>query len=164
MEHLVDVAAPPGETEVPPQQQEQTAEQAAQQAYEQQVSSSAWPIAGTRRCHGDTPHEVLSCNWPRMLLPILSAVVMNALEEVCKRQWFARVSSSRTHRYDAACGAAQLAEHANMQQMHMTHQQYELEQQQAAQQEHYDAHVGHKRESEDPDCECPTRPTRNSFA
>ena len=43
-----------------------------------------------------------------------------------------------------------------MQQMHMAHQQYDLEQQQAAQQEHYEGHVGHKRESEDPDCECLT--------
>ena len=41
MEHLVDVAAPPGEGQVPPQQQEQTAEQAAQQAYEQQVGGSS---------------------------------------------------------------------------------------------------------------------------
>ena len=42
-----------------------------------------------------------------------------------------------------------------MQQMHMSHQQYDMAQQQAHQdqQQHYDPHVGHKREAEDADCE-----------
>ena len=46
MEHLVDVAAPAGEGDGAPQQQEQTAEQAAQAAYEQQVRGFA---RGTQR-------------------------------------------------------------------------------------------------------------------
>ena len=42
------------------------------------------------------------------------------------------------------------------QQMHMSHQQYEIAQQaQQDQQQHYEAHVGHKREAEDADCEQP---------
>ncbi len=45
-----------------------------------------------------------------------------------------------------------------MQQMHLSHQQqYDMAQQQAHQdqQQHYDPHVGHKREAEDADCESP---------
>ena len=51
-----------------------------------------------------------------------------------------------------------------MQQLHMSHQQqYDMAQQQVLpdQQQHYDPHVGHKREAEDADCESPY-PTRKS--
>ena len=53
-----------------------------------------------------------------------------------------------------------------MQQMHMSHQQYDMAQQAAQQdqQQHYEAHVGHKREADDADCERPNFPLAASLA
>ena len=167
MEHLVDVAAPSGEGEDPAQQQEQVTDQAAQQAYEQQVRGVCYAslapeitrmqrhlavIGGTlcttectcfRRtlcanmCVGAL--TLMSCSW-------VSAVYLPAAPKAQDRR-----------DTDLFLLRTQLVEHANMQQLHMSHQQYELAQQQAQQdqQQHYEAHVGHKREAEDADCERP---------